>query len=271
MAEGDTDDPFGMAFARLAQPLARAMVRYGMTIAQATEALKQALITAALAEAGEDATDSRLSLLTGLHRKDVRRLRASEPAPPKRSNMSAAATVLAVWAGHVDFVAKDGVPIKLLPRGRVGTPGFDDLVRATRVDLPPATLLEHVVGEGAVRRCADGRLELVRQTLGPGAGAADKLEAFARNLSAHLSAATANLETLTHFERALHVNRLSEASVAALRDEAHRAAEQLLADLNRRALALQDSDAGGDAAADASGRFVFGAFEFAQDPEGDER
>ena len=121
MAEGDTDDPFGMAFARLAQPLARAMVRYGMTIAQATEALKQALITAALAEAGEDATDSRLSLLTGLHRKDVRRLRASEPAPPKRSNMSAAATVLAVWAGHVDFVAKDGMPIKLLPRGRVGT------------------------------------------------------------------------------------------------------------------------------------------------------
>ena len=151
------------------------------------------------------------------------------------------------------------------------TPRFNNLMQTTQVDLPPATLLEHIIDKKTMQQYTNNHLKLVRQTLGPGAGAADKLEAFARNLSAHLSAATANLETQTHFERALHVNRISEASVAALRDEAHRAAEQLLADLNRRALALQDSDAGGDAAADASGRFVFGAFEFAQDPEGDER
>lgn len=268
---GGGDTSFEAGFARVVRPLAAVMVHNGMTIAQATEALKQAMLAAALARAGETATDSQLSLLTGLHRKDVRRLRGLGPAPAKPPAINAAATVLAIWAHHPAFQDKQGASIALRPRGGPDAPGFDDLVKAARVDLPPATVLAYVLEAGAVRHRAQGdgqQLELVRQTLGLEGRDADRQEAYVRNIEAHLAVAAGNMtEGAQAFERALHVNQLSDGSLEALRREAEDAAQQMLERLNRRALELQERDrAEGE---EPTGRFALGAYVLAKKPEGD--
>lgn len=256
----DNTTPFEAALADILAPLARAMVGHGVTIAQVTEMLKHALLKAAEEAAGDGTrpTDSRISAMTGLHRKDVKRLRDTEAPPPKRETSGPAALIVGYWMAAPAFQASDGAPRVLARRGEGDVPGFDDLVRQSRVDLPPSTLLDLLLEEGVVAETPDG-YALARPGLIGRPASATQASAFARNLSAHLQTAVENLlaETPPHFERALHVNKLTPASVATLQARAGQAAAALLADLNREALRLQEADADG---AGAEARFSLGAY-----------
>ena len=265
--DGQDDNPFAQGFAQLTLQIAQVMLQHEMTIAEGTELLKKAMVEAALLSAGPKATDSHVALVTGVHRKDVKRLRATEPDAPKRSNLGAAATVLSVWATNAEFLTDGGAPMALLRRGTDQERGFDNLVRAAKVDLPPATVLAHVIADGAVTEAQD-KLVLTRASLGLGEDAAAKLEAFTLNAAAHLAAGAANLADGDHFERALHVNRLSATSVARLQQEAALGAQDVLARLNRLALDLQDQDEADRK--DATGRIAIGAYVYGQRPKGDE-
>jgi hypothetical protein len=66
------------AVQQILQPLAQLMVGHSVQLGGITEMLKAALVEAAIHSAqrlGDDSTDSRIAILTGVHRKDVRRLR----------------------------------------------------------------------------------------------------------------------------------------------------------------------------------------------------
>src|SRR4028118_1391499 len=70
--------------ARLLRPLVRLLIRNGITFPAVTELLRELYVNVAEHDftlPGKDQTDSRVSLLTGVHRKEVRRLRgAGAPA-----------------------------------------------------------------------------------------------------------------------------------------------------------------------------------------------
>src|SRR5262249_54784899 len=87
------------ALARVFRPLARLLIAGGVPYQAASEALKRAYVQAAHRHfAGEASSDSRISLLTGIHRKDVRRLAqavADEWGP--ESINSFASAVHAAW------------------------------------------------------------------------------------------------------------------------------------------------------------------------------
>ena len=71
------------AIRQLLAPLARLMIRHGITMPAIIEVLKQVLVSVAEKDfpvAGKSTTDSRVSVLTGVHRKDVKRLRRETPA-----------------------------------------------------------------------------------------------------------------------------------------------------------------------------------------------
>ena len=70
--------------ARLLRPLVRLLIRSGITFPVATELLRELYVNVAENDFGlpdKEQTDSRVSLLTGIHRKEVRRLRGAG-APP---------------------------------------------------------------------------------------------------------------------------------------------------------------------------------------------
>ena len=261
---GTRSSEFSAAFARLTEPLAHLLITQGMTIAEATELLKQALMAAALEQAGQDATDSSLSLMTGLHRKDVKRLRAQNPEPPKRQQVNAVALLIAHWTNAPDFKGADGTPRVLPRKGDAGNPGFDALVRKARIDLPPATLIEKLSQDGLIRIDPEtGAVALLKTAYVANPGSPGQLHALERNLTAHLSSAVENYtapDAPEHFERALHVNQLSPASVTRLDSEARQAAEELLTKLTSLALSLQEADAVDDS---ASERFSLGAYTYA--------
>jgi len=148
---------FHSALLNMLRPITRAMIANGVTVGEATEALKHALVLSASDGADEDGkrlSDSKVSLKTGIHRKDVRRLRADTPAQPRRQKLNAATLTIGVWTTAEDYVSETGTP-RALERSE-----FNDLIRTARVDLPPATILTELTSQNLVSVDEDGKLNL---------------------------------------------------------------------------------------------------------------
>ena len=261
----DQSDRLHTVLERLFCPLARVMIAHGVTISVATELLKVALVEAVEVEAAKEGqvTDSKVSLKTGLHRKDVRRIRRREPvAKVRRSFESGCALAIAHWTADERFLNSRGEPKKLVTLPRSGRVPFRDLVHAAKLDLPPTTVLEELERAGCVSLNRNRtEVTLIRKAYLPEASSPAMLEAFEKNLSAHLSAASANLieDDGPFFERAVHFNNLSSASIEQLNEMACDLMQAALETLNEAALKHQKRDSGkpGNTHRISAGAYVF--------------
>ncbi|MDP5219755.1 DUF6502 family protein [Ruegeria sp. 2205SS24-7] len=252
--------PLETALAALLEPLAQAMVAHGVTLGTATEALKKALLAAAESTSASPLSDSRASLLTGLHRKDVKRLRGlTDDAPEKRSS-NAAALVISHWATSPEYQDASGAPRDLSRKGGEDGPGFDDLVRLARIDMAPGTVLNTLLDHEIVETDETGNLRLLTHAFLASGGGAEQVAAYQATLSAHLRAATQNLLAAPgdarNFDRAVRYSHLSLESIEQLRQLSEEQAQTLLQDINALARTLQDRDESGG----HRGRFVMGAY-----------
>lgn len=264
-----TQDPFSAVLARLLGPLAQAMVARGTTVQEATEALKHALFAAAIEIEGDAASDSRISLRTGLHRKDVKRLREQRDDPVPTRSTNAVAMAVSYWATAPEYQAPDGGPRDLPRDGGEDGPGLYDLIRRTRVDMAPGTVLAAMLDQGVAEQTADGNYRLRTGALLPDAGSAALIAAYQATLSAHLQAATHNLvappDAPRHFDRVVRYSHLSPQSIEALSAVTKKKAQALLEEVSAMARELQEQDA----EAGKNGRFAFGAYQMLQPDTGD--
>ena len=257
-----------MVLLSLFRPLGRVTIAHGITVSAVTELFKRALVDVAEEESreGEPLTDSRVSLMTGLHRKDVRRLRRQEQSPAKRSFEGGCALAIAYWTADKRFLDSKGHPRKLVTAPRPRRVAFSDLVQAAGLDLPVATVLDELERTGVVGLDRDrSDITLLKRAYLPEGSSPAKLNAFEKNLEAHLTAASANLvgDDGPFFERAAHFNNLSAASVTKLNDEAADLMQAALEKLNRSALAYQKHDSGKPS---NTHRMSFGAYVLSRPP-----
>jgi hypothetical protein len=208
---------------RVMRPLARLLVRTGVSYPVFAQALKRVFLEAAqdeLAARGSKHTDSALTLLSGVHRRDVRELLRTDPAerPPRRAPKSLAAEVVARWLGEKAYLDRGGAPRKLPRQG--GARSFDALVEGLSRDVRPRAVLEELKHLGAVREDDDG-IALVAEGYAPREGFEPMADLFADNLADHAAAAALNLVGERNaLEQAVFVDEITEASVAHLQQVA---------------------------------------------------
>ena len=211
---------------RLMQPLAHVLVANGVTYPQFVRALKTTFLRAALAElrsADAPVTDSALSLLSGVHRKDVRVMRSSDGPPPSRNRaLSLAADVASRWTRAPEYLDPQGNPRTLPLRSRVPNEiSFESLVQSVSKDFHARSVLDEllrlevaVVEHDHVRLRAEG--------LGSSDRFAGVAGTFAANAGDHLAAGAANLraagraDTLPFFDQSIAVEGLSVHSTQVL-------------------------------------------------------
>lgn len=274
------------ALATVLRPLARLAVRHGVGLGALTPALKRALVEAAAIDpegdgggAGRPASQSRISLMTGVHRKDVRDILASGRPQGEPPRPSIAETAMARWLALP--TGPDGRP-PVLPRRReedvegdaaraAAAPGFDALVAGVSRDVRPRAVLDEMIRLGMVALEGgdgpddpDARLRLVADAHLPAEGQdAERLALFAGNLADHASTAAGNLLAgpgrPRRLEQAVFHTHLAPESVVELEAEARRLSGEALQVLNRRALDLQRRDL---ARGTATRRFRFGVYFF---------
>ncbi|RCL26390.1 hypothetical protein C6A77_12425 [Pseudomonas sp. AFG_SD02_1510_Pfu_092] len=238
------------ALRRVMRPLVRLMLRKGVTYTMFTDLLKGVFVDVAHREFGLDGTapsDSRISLLTGVHRKDVRRLRsdgelalAALPA-----NITLGAQLVQLWTETRPFCAAPGQALALPRLASVGGEcSFDALVAKVSTDIRGRVVLDEWLRLGIVRLDEHDRVHLEAQAFVPQKGFDEKAAYFGHNLHDHACAAVHNLSTegQPFFERSVHYDALSPASVEHLREVVARDGMQTLLGLSRLASELESAD-----------------------------
>jgi len=235
---------------RLLRPLVRLLIQRGVTFPAVADVLRSLYVEIAADELLTEPrarTDSRISLLTGVHRKEIRRWRSAprEPdaVPPV---ITLTSQIIARWLRDTEYVDAQGQP-RPLPRlaGSEDGPSFEGLVQSVTSDVRPRAVLDDWLNHGIVTVDGDDNVILDTAAFVPRPGSAEQLFYFGRNLHDHLSAATANVmaqDAAPFVERAAHYDNLSPTTVARLEAMGREAALRLLTEFNREALDLLDAN-----------------------------
>jgi len=252
------------ALRKILRPLVRLLVARQISYPFVANLLRSVYVEVAERDfglAGKRLTDSRISLLTGVYRRDVKRLRAEllegEVIPPA---VSLGAEVVARWNGDPEYLDAEG-HARPLPFQAGDEPSFESLVTSVSKDIRARSVLDEWLRLGVVRFDDRGRVVLDAGVFVPQKGLEEKLYYFGRNLHDHIAAAAHNVqgEEPPMMERSVYYGRLSPASVDELAKlSAERGMEALQA-VNRRARELQQGDAGSP---DANRRMTFGVYRF---------
>jgi hypothetical protein len=234
--------------ARVLAPLVRLLIARGVTFQMASELLKRVYVKAAQKHfvGDEEATGTQLSLLTGLNRKEIRRLTADELEEKQAIPMASyASAVHAVWITERRWRSRDGEP-KALPRRASGRQlSFDDLVRTVTTDHRPSAVLDELTRLGFVEVDAEDRVTLKPSSYFAANGFEEKLYPLGESVGDHLSAAVANvvLEKSDFFlDRFLYSDELSEASAEKLHQRARDHWQIVQDDTVRHAIASEAID-----------------------------
>lgn len=254
------------AVLRLVRPAVRLLLRHGVAYPSFAVALKQVFLDAAqdeLLASGRKTTDSALSLLSGVHRRDVRQLRASavtvQPSPQVQA-MNMASQVVARWLGDAGCTDADGQPLPLARHAPVGEAGFDTLVAAISTDVRPRAVLDELRRLGLAEEDGDS-VRLLAPGFVPRQGFAEMVTLLEHNLHDHLAAGCANLDGGHNFlEQAVFADALSAESVALLHASAAKAWRQAQRQLLREAQARFDHDQAHASPADRIHRVRFGSY-----------
>lgn len=258
---------------RLLRPLVRLSIRAGMTFPALTDLLRELYVNVAehdFALPDKEQTDSRISLLTGIHRKEVRRLRgAGAPVRTVPSSVSRTSQIVARWLASPRFSDRKTGP---KPLRRAGGPGrgatFEELVESVTRDVRPRAVLDEWLDRKLVVIDADGNVALTQAAIAPGAGDERQLHYFGRNLHDHIAAASANVQSANppFMERAVHYEGLTEEQAMKLEALSRDLAMDALRTANAQAQAETEKGAHGD------WRWNFGVYVFrAREPRDDAR
>jgi Family of unknown function (DUF6502) len=256
---------------RLMRPLVRLMMHSGLTFPILAETLRGLFVEVAVNDILTDPkarSDSRISLLTGVHRKEIKRLREAPPdiAAAVPEVVTLASQIIARWVGSAAFTDASGGPLPLL-RSRPATggagPAFDSLVESVTTDIRPRAVLDDLIDHGVVTVDPDDHVRLNTDAFIPRPGGEEQLFYFARNLHDHVAAAVANIGATgvpRFLDRTVHYDRLTPAQATALEGYARDAAMRVLLDVNRQALELTESAS--DVDSPEQRRINFGVYVF---------
>jgi len=267
---------------RVLQPLVRLLLRNGVTYTVFVAALKRVFLQAAqqeLATRGMVQTDSAVSLLSGVHRRDVRNLLRSAPeiasdtaldtsskapaGPSAPAGLGLAAQVVGRWMNDAQFVDALGASRTLPRSGERGS--FDALVAGVSRDVRPKAVLDELLRLGVVHETEQGAVVLESTGFAPRQGFEEMSWLFAQNLQDHAAAAVANLQGEGNFlEQAVFVDELTALSADRMRQVSLSAWKTAFKTVMQEAQDRFDADAAQAPADQRTHRARFGVYFYSE-------
>ena len=167
------------AFLIVLKPIARILLRFGIGFREFSEISKTAFVDVASSDfglRGRPTNISRVAVMTGLTRKEVKRIRDKISSGEDKLTVRTTplCEVLHKWHAESEFLDRSGRPA-ILPFS--GTDhSFTDLVRKFGGDIPPGAMRTELKRVGAIREDNEGNLHVIRRSVTP-AGQHDNLVA----------------------------------------------------------------------------------------------
>ncbi len=247
------------SLASLLRPVLTWAFNRGLRLGDILEVTKSLLVEIAaeqIREVGQEPSDSRISLVTGVHRGDVSRLKRDRPAPNKGKH-DVITRIFTVWQQDKSYAA-NGLPKPLTYEGERSQ--FFRLVRRVTKELSPYSILLEMERTGVVRY-EGAKVMLMAQDYAP-KGDTEALFALVGHQMKDLIDCTVqnieedspqNLHLTTYFDN------IRDDAVVRLREYLVREGT-LLHDKVRAEMSAQDLDIAPDPTASGGNRVAFTAF-----------
>jgi hypothetical protein len=188
------------AFRFLLVPLVRILLRNGISFNEISEVVKGVYARVAstdFAVPGRPMTYSRLSITTGIARRDFDRVLGEEDRLRRalESNAGRIANVLQGWHNDPEFMGPYGFPRDLAFTREVGGgPSFEDLVARYASDIQPQLMLEELMRVAAAKIAEEsGMIHVLKRTFIPEQMAPELIEVFARGVRRYVETIDHNL------------------------------------------------------------------------------
>lgn len=231
-----------------------------MTFPALTQLLRELYVSVAEHEFAlerKEQTDSRVSLLTGIHRKEVARLRgAGAPVHKVPTTLSRTSAIMARWLGSPQYTDSKGYPLPLPRTAENDAPSFDALVASVTKDVRPRAVYDEWLDRKLIALNGSDQIVLLDHAFIPRGEDDQKWYYLGRNLHDHIAAAAANVSESRppFFDRAVHYDDLSPELAERLERRSRELATDMLSTANREANRALAKDKGG------ANRWIFGVY-----------
>ena len=236
-----------VAVIRILQPLVRILLRNGVSFGTFSDIAKWVYVDTAANEFGiasRKQTISRISVITGLSRKEVKRVkektRPADTAIAEQYNR--AARVITAWRRERSYADRKGSPLDLPIAG--DGPTFAGLVRRFSGDLPYRAVLDELVNAGAVEITQNDQVRLLSDSYLSGNDDKVKLHILGTDAGSLIETIDHNLQAdklQRLFQRKVQYDNLPGQALPVFQTIAAESAQSLLEDLDRW-LARHDRD-----------------------------
>ncbi len=212
------------AFFVVLRPIAKILLRYGIGFREFAEVAKSAFVDVATSEhgiRGRPTNISRVAVMTGLTRKEVRRIRDQIEAGDRSIVLKTTplTTVLHRWHSEPDYLSEDGRPATLPFLGEVAS--FSSLVKRFGGDIPPGAMRTELKRVGALVEEQNGDVRAVRRAIHPKASHDNLCASLAHGVYPLLSSIAHNtdpgLEEATWAQLTAFTADISEAELPRIR------------------------------------------------------
>lgn len=258
------DTIIAQSIQRLLKPLVRLLLRYGVSYGSFTRILKKVYIEVANNDfrvPGKKQSVSRISILTGLNRKEVTQL-LNEPDITQTGvdeRYNRAARVISGWLRDEDFLDRKGDPLPLSFDGELS---FSDLVKRYSGDMPPRAIADELERVGALER-VENQLRLTSRGYVPQGDEVAKLQILGTDTADLICTIEHNLQPRTRprFQRKVSYDRIPPEHLEAFRKYQARLSQNLLEELNHW-LAEHDCDSNPEVQGNGRARVGVGIYQF---------
>lgn len=223
----------------LLRPIARVILKCGITWKEFSDLSKTVFVSVATDEfgiRGRPTNVSRVSILTGISRKEVKRQRdiAAEQAPAPSRKTTDATRLLSGWHQDPDYLDGSGNPLPLPETGPA--PSFASLFGRYGGDTPFQTLLKELANAGSIEIEASGQVSAKSRYHLPTPMNESFINFFGTNLYDHAQTLENNLTAsdadLPRFEGFAVDDRIDPGAVPEFRQFVDRRAQQFLEEVD---------------------------------------
>jgi hypothetical protein len=232
----------------LCRPLIRLLIEKGVTFGQFRELMKELYVEVAdehFALDDKPPSDSRVFILTGVHRKDIRRIRqqAAHESQQVSSSASLSGEIVARWLSLPEYLDSKGKPRPLQKTGNETEAGFEQLVSSVSKDVRAKVILDEWLRLKIVQ-LKDDSVVLNQSAFVSNKEFNEMAYYLGHHIHDHIASCVNNIlgESEPMLERSVYYASLTESSVNKLRTLSDKKGNELLQQLNKQAMKLYEAD-----------------------------
>lgn len=224
---------------RVLSPLIRILLRNGIAYGTFIDIVRKIYVDSGFLEAkrrGQKETVSNVSILTGINRKEVKRLKEALLFDTDHSlkKFNRIVRVLAGWQHDEEFLDENHEVKDLLLEGESGS--FSSLVKRYSGDMPIVAMLNALIDSGNIKIIDNGNIQLINPNYLPSSDSEQKLNILGIDTAELINTIDHNI-TLDHpedawFQRKASNTRVDRDALPKIKQRINKKAQQLLEDID---------------------------------------